>query len=231
MIVSTNSPYFAPYPGFFQKAFLADVFIVLDTVQFPRGTTWISRNRFKNDQGSLWMTIPVWKKGLGIQRISDVRICHEGHGAKKYLASLKQAYRHAPYFEDHRAFIEKIFSFPFEKLVDLNLEIIRYLMDVLDIKTEVVLLSKTGIEARGDQLLIEISRHFGVSKFLSQQCAQKYLSTYLFDHAGIELRFFKPPPLIYPQLWGDFIGNLSVFDLLFNCGPKSKELLIQSLAQ
>lgn len=231
MIVSTNRPYFAPYPGFFQKAFLADVFVILDTVQFPQGTTWISRNRFKNDQGTLWMTIPVWKKGLGIQKISNVRICHEGHWMKKRLASLKQAYRHAPYFEDHRAFIEKIFSFPFEKLVDFDMEIIRYLIDVLGIKTEVVLLSETGIDARGGQLLIEISSHFSTSTFLSQQCAQKHLNTYLFDHAGIELRFFKPPALIYPQLWGNFIGNLSVFDLVFNCGPKSKELLMQSLTQ
>ncbi len=231
MIVSTNRPYFAPYPGFFQKAFLVDLFIILDTVQFPQGTTWISRNRFKNDQGCLWMTVPIWKKGLGIQKISDVRICRDGHWAKKHLASLKQAYRHAPYFEDHRAFIEKIFSFTFEKLVDINMEIIRYLMDVVSLKTEVVLLSETGIEARGDQLLIEICRHFSASIFLSKQCAQKYLSTYLFDHTRIELRFFKPPALIYPQLWGEFIGNLSIFDLLFNCGPKSKELLLRSLTQ
>lgn len=207
---------------------MVDVFIILDTVQFPQSTTWISRNRFKNDQGPLWMTIPVWKKGLGIQKISDVRICHDGHWAKKHLASLKQAYSHAPYFEDYRDFIEKIFSFPFEKLVDINMEIIRYLMDFFSLKTEVVLLSETGIQAGGDQLLIEISRHFGAPKFLSQQCAEKYLSTDLFNHAGIELSFFKPPTLIYPQLWGDFIGNLSVFDLLFNCGPKSKELLLQS---
>ncbi len=231
MIVSTNRPYFAPYPGFFQKAFLADVFIVLDTVQFPRGTTWISRNRFKNDQGSLWMTIPIWKRGLGIQKISDVRICHNGHWAKKHLASLKQAYRHAPYFEDHRIFIERVFSFPFEKLVDLDMEIIQYLMDVLGIKTEVVLLSETGIEARGDQLLIDISRHFGPSQLITQRGAEKYLDTDLFDRAGIDLRFLNPPTLIYPQLWGDFINNLSVFDLLFNCGPKSKELLVQSITQ
>ncbi|MBT8369996.1 MAG: WbqC family protein, partial [Deltaproteobacteria bacterium] len=77
MIVSTHRPYFAPFPGFFQKAHLCDIFVILDNVQFPRGTTWITRNRFKNDQGTLWMTIPVWKKGLGLQSIDDVRICHE----------------------------------------------------------------------------------------------------------------------------------------------------------
>jgi hypothetical protein len=67
MIVSANQPYFFPYPGFFYKAHHSDIFVILDTVQFPRGTTWITRNRFKNHQGSLWMTLPVRKKGLGLQ--------------------------------------------------------------------------------------------------------------------------------------------------------------------
>lgn len=231
MIVSTNRPYFAPYPGFFQKAVLTDVFVILDTVQFPRGTTWISRNRFKNDKGPLWLTIPVLKKGLGIQRINNVRIFYDSYWPKKHTASLNQAYRHAPYFEDHRTFIERMFSFPFETLVDLDSEIIRYLMDVLDIKTDVVLLSETGIQGKGDQLLIEICRYFGASQLITQRGVQKYLNTDLFDQAGIELKFFIPPTLIYPQLWGDFIGNLSVFDLVFNCGPKSKSILMQSLTQ
>jgi hypothetical protein len=89
MILSTNQPYFSPFPGFFYKAYLSDIFVILDQVQFPLGTTWLSRNRYKNDQGTLWMTVPVWKKGLGLQRIDEVKICHEGRWAKKHQESLK----------------------------------------------------------------------------------------------------------------------------------------------
>jgi hypothetical protein len=127
MVISTNQPYFSPFPGFFYKAYLSDIFVILDTVQFPRGTTWISRNRFKNDQGSLWLTIPVWKKGLGLQRIHEVRVCHEFRWVAKHLASLKSAYAKAPYFADHIPFIEEAYLARFEKLIDLNLTIIRYL--------------------------------------------------------------------------------------------------------
>ena len=35
---------------------------------------------------------------------------------------------------------------------------------------------------------------------------------------------FRPP--VYPQLWGDFIYNLSALDLLLNCGPKSREIVL-----
>jgi hypothetical protein len=172
------------------------------------------------------MTVPVWKKGLGLQRIDKVKICHEGQWAKKHLQSLKSAYGKAPYFRDHLDFVEGIFSSRIEKLVGLNMEIVRYLRGELHIETNLVLLSELGIEARGDQLLIEICKKLGASYFLAQHAAGKYLNEGLFQEAGIGLKYFKPPSLIYPQLWGSFIPNLSTFDLLFNCGPKARELLI-----
>lgn len=225
MILSASQPYFAPFTGFFCKAYLSDVLVLLDEVQFPRGTTWITRNRFKNDQGTLWMTIPVKKKGLGLQNINAIRIYHEGHWARKHPASLKNAYANAPYFMDHINFFKTLFSNKFEKLVDLNLEIIHYLIKCFNIDTKVVLLSELGIQTRGHQLLIDICRVMGASRYLAQSPAQKYLKPDLFRDAGIELKYFKPPALIYPQLWGSFIPNLSAFDLVFNCGPKAHEIL------
>jgi hypothetical protein len=227
MILSANQPYFSPFPGFFYKAHQSDIFVILDQVQFPLGTTWLSRNRFKNDQGTLWMTVPVWKKGLGLQRIDEVKICHEGRWAKKHLESLKSAYGKAPYFRDHLEFVEEMFSLSVERLLDLNMEIIRYLMGQLHMETKLVLLSELSIEARGDQMLLEICKKLGASHFLAQHATKKYLNEGLFREAGIKLKYFKPPSFIYPQLWGSFISNLSTFDILFNCGPKASDILIQ----
>ena len=228
MILSANQPYFSPYPGFFYKAHLSDIFVILDTVQFPQGTTWVTRNRFKNHLGMLWMTVPVWKKGLGLQRIDQVSICHEGRWARKRAESLKNAYEKAPYFEDHLEFVERLFSSNIEKIADLNLQIIRYLLDQLHIETKLVLLSELDIEARGDRLLIELCERLGTDRFLTQKGAKKYLNEPLFQDTGIELAYFRPPSPIYPQLWGSFIPNLSAFDLLFNCGPKARDMLISA---
>ena len=225
MIISANQPYFAPFPGFFYKAHLSDIFVLLDDVQFPRGTTWITRNRFKNDQGTLWMTVPVHKKGLGLQKINSVKIYHQGQWARKHLASIQNAYAHAPYFEQHLQFFATLFTPKYEKLIDLNLEIIQYLISALNIDTKVILLSQLGIPARGNQLLIEICRATGASRYLAQSPAQKHLNPHLFEQAGIKLEYFKQPALIYPQLWGSFIPNLSAFDLVFNCGPKAHDIL------
>lgn len=229
MIVSTYQPFFSPFPAFFYKAHLSDLMVVLDDVQFPLRTTWISRNRFKNDQGTLWITIPVWKKGLGLQKINQVRICYEGNWQKKHFASLKTSYANAPYFMGHLDVVEEMFSGKLENLVDLNLMIIRYLKKHLRIDTPLILQSDLGISARGNVLLIEICRKVGASNYLAQAATKKYLDALLFADAGVELNFFRLPTPVYPQLWGGFIHDLSAFDLLFNCGPKSHEILCASL--
>ena len=225
MIVSTSQPYFAPFPGFFHKMLLSDILVVLDEVQFPRGTTWITRNRFKNDKGTLWITVPVRKRGLGLQRICEVKISHETPWARKHLASLKAAYLRAPYFPEHLPFLEEIFSGRYERMFELNLAVIEHLMKALGIETKLILLSTLGIGSRGNRGLLEICRNLGASQYLAQSAAKKYLDWQLFSDAHIEMKWISPPRLVYPQLWGDFLANLSAFDLVFNCGPKSLEII------
>jgi len=225
MILSANQPYFFPFSGFFHKAYLSDILVILDSVQFPRGTTWITRNRFKNNQGTLWMTVPVKKKGLGLQKINDVRICHDNRWGKKHSQSIKSAYSKSPYYKEYMPFVEKLYSSRFESLIDLNLEIIHYLIKHLQIHTPMILLSELNIQAKGNRLVVEICKTLGASTFLTQNAATKYLDENVFKAEGISLKTFKPRSLIYPQLWGDFIPNLSALDLMFNCGPKAHDMV------
>ena len=226
MLLCTNQPYFAPFPGFFYKARQSHVMVILDRVQFPRGFTWLTRNRFKNHLGTLWLSIPVWRKGLGFQRIDRVRICQEGRWGHKHLSSLAAAYGNAPYFPDHKPLLERLFSGDFERLVDLNLLIIRHLIKYFEIRTELVLLSDLDIDARGDRLLIQICKKMGASRYLAQRAAAKYLDAATIEGAGIHIEWMVPPAPVYPQLWGDFISNLSALDLALNCGPKGGDILM-----
>jgi hypothetical protein len=230
MIISVNQPYFFPFAGFFCKAYLSDNFVILDDVQFPRGTTWIARNRFKNAQGTLWMTVPVLKKGFGLQKINAVRIYHDHRWAKKHLQSLKNAYNRAPYLREHLPFLEDLFSTKFEKLIHLNLKIIRYIMQELQVDTNVILSSQLGLHMKGDELILEICKKLGASKLLVQKAARKYINSNRLSAAGIKLNHFKPPSPVYPQLWGDFVPNLSAFDLILNCGPRAHDIMINGLS-
>jgi hypothetical protein len=228
MRLAAGRPYFAPYPGFFQKAHRVDTYVFLDTVQFPRGTTWITRNRFKNDQGTLWLTVPVFKKHLGLQPMDAVRINRTHNWARKHRLSLAAAYAHAPYRDDHLGFLEGVLAGGWECLVDFNLAIIGHLAAALSIDTAMVRQSELEAQGTGDELLVDICRKAGAGTFVAQQEVRKHIDARRFETAGIELEFFTARHPVYPQLWGDFIYNLSTFDLLLNCGPRSRALLLGS---
>ncbi|NIR49268.1 WbqC family protein [candidate division KSB1 bacterium] len=226
MVVTTHQPIFLPWPGFFFKGLQADYMVLLDDVQFPRGRGWMNRNRLKNEQGELWLTVPVWKKGRELQIIRDVEICDETDWRKKHLRSIRQNYANAPYLEDHFSTIESIYRKDHRFLIQLNMELIRFLWAALNIKTELLLQSDLGIKDKGTDLLVRICQHLSADAYLTFPIVEKYLEPDKFSAAGIRLRFSNFHPPVYPQLWSAFIYNLSTLDLLLNCGPKSKDLII-----
>jgi hypothetical protein len=225
MVITVTRPYFAPFPGYFYRAQLSDLIVILDQVQLPLRTTWITRNRFKNDRGVLWLTIPVWKKGRGLQSIDNVRICHEGRWRTKFSASLERAYADAPYFKEHSDFIDRVFSGKFERILDLNMEIIQYLFRCLGIDTPIVHQSELGVAESGNRLLLGICRRSNATAFLIPDYSLKHLDASLFERNGVELKPVSYQACVYPQLWGDFLSNLSVLDMIFNCGKKAQELM------
>lgn len=57
MILATHQPIFLPWPGFFHKAAHAQCMVLLDDVQFPRGKSRLNRNRLKDEDGTIWLTV------------------------------------------------------------------------------------------------------------------------------------------------------------------------------
>jgi hypothetical protein len=225
MMIACHHPNFMPWPGIFYKAMQASQMVLLDDVQFPLGGSWVNRNRFKNDQGELWLTVPVWKRGRGLQRIDEVEICNEENWQKKHFLSLFHAYSHAPYWEEHSQFFKKIYRNPWHRLLELNLDILDYLGTTLSLGQPFLRNSSLAVESKGSQRLVDICKALGARKYLTIASSHKYLNEDLFQKSGIQLVYYKYEPPVYPQLWGDFIANLSVFDLLLTCGPKSAGLI------
>ena len=225
MIVTSHQPIFLPWPGLFYKAMKSDCLVLLDDVQFPRGRGWVNRNRLKNDQGTLWLTVPVFKKGCGFQAIRDVRIYDGRNWRDKHLRSIQQNYGHAPYYKEYWRIIDHIYKKRHDLLMNFNTEFIRFLWDALSLEKELLLQTELGIKGNGAALIIKICKHLGADRYLIFPTAEKHLDVGEMKKHGIELVFAPFHPPVYPQLWGDFIYNLSTLDLLLNCGPKSKEIL------
>ena len=225
MIITTHQPIFLPWTGLFYKALHTDCLVLLDEVQFPRGRGWMCRNRLKSKQGELWLTVPVYRKGRNLQLISDVEIAYETDWRRRHEKGIEQNYIHAPYFGEFFSKIIGIYKKSHKKLVSLNIELIRFLWDALSLNKKLLVQSDLGVTGKGTDLLIAICKKLYVQEYLAFKAAEKYLNQELLTQNGIKLKFIDFNPPVYPQLWGDFIYNLSTLDLLLNCGPKSSEII------
>ncbi len=224
-MIATHQPTFLPWPGFFIKALRADCLVLLDDVQFPRGSSWLSRNRLKNEQGQLWLTVPVHRKGRSLQKIREVELFNARNWRRKHLRSILQSYANAPYLDDYLPDLRDIYRAGHKRLVDLNVEIISYLCQALELRSSLLLQSELAVTGNATDLIVRICQQCRTHRYFTFPTSLKYLEQTKFEAAGIQIvtdSYYSP---VYPQLWGDFLPNLSTLDMLLNCGPKSHSLL------
>lgn len=226
MVVTIHQPEHLPWLGFFDKLRQAEVYVMLDHVQF-RKHYFQNRNRIRSTQGPMWLTVPVRVSGRLEQAILEVRIDNEGNPRwrEKCWKRFVQCYQKAPHFAAHAPFFETLYRKEWRWLIDLNEEIIGYLCAALQIQVRWVRSSSLGVRGAKGELLRDICRAVGGTVYLSGVSGQTYLDPRLFAEAGIELRyqaFYHP---VYPQRDDPFIPCLSAVDLLMNCGPASRQVL------
>jgi len=222
MIVAVHQPQYLPWLGYFDKMDRADVFVLLDNVQFKKNE-WQNRNRIKTSQGWQWLTVPV--KYRFPQKVKEVEINNQVKWGHKHLQALRTNYLKTGYFGDHRPFFEEIFARDWIRLVDLNVCIIDYLRDTLGISTQIRMASKMALSEEPNQRLIDICREVGADMYLAGAGGRDYMDLSAFERAGLRVEFQEYIHPVYPQLFGDFQPNMSVVDLLFNCGPESLEII------
>lgn len=224
MRVAVHQPHYLPWLGYFDKMEQVDCFVILDDVQFEKNA-WQNRNRIKTASGWQWLSVPVRHRFPQI--ISEVRVDNAVSWSRKHLHAVIVHYAGTPFFQVYRPFLEELYCRQWRLLVDLSLATIAYLADALTIRTKTLLASSLGL--RGPQgptdRLVAICRALGADTYLSGTGATTYLDIARFEAAGVRVLFqaFECPP--YPQRFGGFVPNLSVLDLLLNCGGRSLEVL------
>jgi hypothetical protein len=87
-------------------------------------------------------------------------------------------------------------------------------------------MSELDVCGKGTPLIIDICKALGADQFLVPSSALAHYSAVQFESVGLELVSFKKPEYIYPQMWGDFIANLSILDMMFTCGAKSRDIVL-----
>jgi len=226
-IVAIHQPNYLPWLGFFHKIASADIFVLLDIVQYPRGRSVANRNKIKTAQGAQWITIPIsTSKGQPDKGGYLKVVPSDERWKKKHLKALQINYGRAPYFQPHFDQISEILLSN-QHFAEMNIILIRYFLNQFDIHTPIYRLSEfTGFIGKKSQMIINICSHFGAAIYLSGRGAIVYNDEGAFAAKNIKIIYQEFTCPVYPQLHGEFIPNLSALDLLFNCGPESKSILM-----
>ena len=176
----------------------------------------------------MWLTASVLGKG-DLKPWNQVKINDNGW-KEKHLNNIKSFYQKTPYFKNYYPLIEHIYKQKHEFLVNFNLDLIICFLGFLEHTPNIILSSSVwgGRNLKGLNKILYILKNQKANEYISGdgEGSKRYIDEQLFKNNNIKLTWqnYKHPS--YSQLYGDFISHLSILDLLFNEGPKSKDIIL-----
>jgi hypothetical protein len=224
VIVTIHQPEHLPWLGFFDKARSADLFVVLDTVQF-RKNYFQNRNRLRTREGWAWLTMPV--RHPLMRPISEIEIDLESPLRRRYLNLIRSHYGNAAYFSRYLPLVADVVRSTEPHLARLNIELLDLAWQELDVRTPRTLASSLDLPhlSGGSEVNRAICRELGATTYVSGRWGRAYLDLDAFVADGIEVVFHEFDHPVYPQLHEPFLPEMSVLDLLMNHGPAARDVL------
>jgi len=223
MIVAVHQPQYLPWLGYFDKIDRADIFVLLDNVQFKKNE-WQNRNRIKTANGWQWLTVPVMYKYP--QLINEVEINNKDKWRHRQRQAIISNYKKASYWSLLEEFFEEIFSSEWQYISQLNIHVVKRLAGLLGITTPIHVASELGeFPEDPDDRLIALTKHFDADIYLAGGGGKGYMDMEKYTQSGVKVIFQEYKHPVYNQLFGNFKPFMSVVDLIYNHGEKSLEIL------
>ena len=183
--VIIRQPGYLPNLGFFKKIQSCDTFVFLDDIQFVKDR-FDNRNRIRTKDGTTWLTVhvkrPVFKKNL-----NEILITNDIDWQRNHLNIIEEAYHATPFFTTYWYSLQKILDKNWTKLIDLNIELIRYFMSALNLMTCTVNSSTLKKSSNRSQRLLDICKHLDASCYISGISGKDYLDEKIFHNSGIKI--------------------------------------------
>ncbi len=226
MIVTIHQPEHLPWLGLIDKISRADLFVVLDTVQY-RKNYFQNRNKIRNAKGYAWITVPVKKVPLAT-RIQDIEIVSNQEWTTRYITLLKEAYKKLPAFDSFFPLIESIIKNGYAHLADLNFALLKLLLDAYQIDVKMIKSSELSLPeglSGAHDVVYETCKAVSATEYISGISGSDYLDQAAFDKAGIKViyqEFYHP---VYKQAYEPFMACMSSIDLLFLYGDEARSML------
>lgn len=211
---------FIPWRGYFDFVASVDLFVFHDDLQYTKGD-WRNRNRIKTSKGTEWLTVPIHYHKVS-QLICETLIDNSTSWSVKHINKWKAEYRAAPHLDDVLDILHGIEDCQEKTISQLNLKSIRRICEYLNISTPMLQSSELSLTGNKTDRLIDLLKKLNASTYLSGPSADTYLDKEAFRRNGIQLEYKSYDYTPYPQLWGEFVGEVTVLDLIANCGPEAK---------
>jgi hypothetical protein len=226
MAIAIMQPYIFPYIGYFQLINLADKFIVYDDVTFIK-QGWINRNRILVNGKPQMFTVPI--RSLSSYRlIKDTEMAGYQKWKNKFIKTLLQNYKKAPYFEVTMELIRGILESEETHIAKLAVLGVKEICRRIGIATEIVDSAAVYNNAHmnGQERVLDICIREKANRYINAINGRDLYSKETFEAKGIQLNFLKTGDIVYPQFDNEFVPNLSIVDvLMFNSVDSIKEIL------
>ena len=227
MILTAHQPVYLPWLGLFHKIALAETFVYFDQVQYlPKD--WMNRNKIRTKSGSIWLTVPVLRKGYRDLKTSEIEINNSIDWQKKHFRSISLNYKKSPYFENYIPFFEDVYSRKWKFLGELNEYMLKWFLDELGIKVNFLNANDFKFQGEKSSLILNMCKELNASTYIFGTLGKDYADVQEFEKNDIGLIFQNYNHPKYSQLYREFISHMSVIDLLFNHGPKSLEIILSN---
>lgn len=232
MRVAIHQPHYLPWLGYLHRMAQADLFIVLDHVQFERGN-YQNRTQVRVNGAAQWLTVPVMQRSRK-ERILDKTIDASRDWAALHYETLRRAYTSAGFFGTYGLRLKRIYERRWARLVDLNAAMLELLREAFGIATPLVKSSELAACGAKSELVLNLCRAVGARTLIvGLGGSRAYLDRAAFAAAGIALEMQQFAHPHYPQRAngikaGPFTPGLSALDLLFSCGPQSRSWLLDA---
>lgn len=225
-------PYFAPYLGYLSLIKHTDLFILFDVVQFIRHG-WIERNRIlKQDQGWVYVQVPL-EKFSRETLIKDVVINSTVDWKSKIFAQLTIYKKKAPYYSNVIQLLDRIFESEFTSIVELNKKFLQEVCQYLNITTKLEIFSEMNLDIEKvlapDEWALHICKEIGENvTYINPIGGLEFFDRKKYVDAGINIFFQQMNLSAYNQKREVFEPGLSILDvLMFNSTDEANLMLDQ----
>jgi len=195
--------YFPPV-SFFSTLF-GETYFYLDIYEVYRKMTFRNRCLIAGAQGIISLSVPL-KQGRNQQiPMNEVRISDTEQWQSRHFKSIRSAYNRSPYFDFYQDELAAIYRRPFDLLADWNISCLEWVKEKLAWHAD-IRFTESALPYQSD----------GITDLRNRVLPKNYMEW---------------NPVKYRQVFEErtgFFPNLSILDLLFNCGPRTSELLSNS---